>query len=150
MLELDNPTRICNKRRFYLLYKTNYRRYNGILPGINDYCSRHNFQPFLKKMNDDAVSNPGSAFIFLTTQCSIFFCILLLYHIFIASYMNLFEFYSIFFTQLLIHVIYYLPPLQMFCVHYWLRTRAIYSAMPTLYPQAIEAYEVSMHFVYQI
>ena len=43
-----------------------------------------------------------------------FICIILLYHLFIACYMNIFEFYSVFFTQLLIHVIYYLPPLLMF------------------------------------
>ena len=42
-----------------------------------------------------------------------FVCILLLYHLLSACYMNIFEFYSIFFRQLLIKIIYYLPPLLM-------------------------------------
>ena len=55
-------------------------------------------------MNDNAPSNPGSSFVFLMTSHTIFvvFCYFITF--FILCYMNLLEFYSILYTQLLIPV----------------------------------------------
>ena len=56
-------------------------------------------------MNDNARSNPGSSFIFLMTSHTIF--VIFYYYItfFIVCYMNILEFHSILYTQLLIPVI---------------------------------------------
>ena len=80
-----------------------------------------------------------SASIFLTTLHSIFFAFYYFITKFVACYLNIYEFYSIFFIQLLIHVILLTSTVDVFVL---LRTRAIYSVMRTLYPEAIEAYEV--------
>ena len=56
-------------------------------------------------MNDSARSNPGTSFIFLMTSHTI--SVVFYYYItcFILCYMNILEFHSILYTQLLIPVI---------------------------------------------
>ena len=56
-------------------------------------------------MNDDAQSNPESSFIFLMTLHTIFVIFYYYITIFIQCYMNIIEFHSILYTQLLISVI---------------------------------------------
>ena len=125
MLELDNPMSICNKRRVYLLYITNlddimgYSQVYTVI--INDDCSRLSHVwptaqfPAIFEGNEWPRRIESRICIYLFNDLAqYFFCILLLYLFFIACYMNIFKFYSIFFTQLLIHVIYYLPPLLIF------------------------------------
>ena len=71
---------------------------------------------FLNKMNDNAQSNPGSSFIFLMTSHTIF--VVFYYYIifFILCYMNILEFHSILYTQLLIIVILLTSTVDHFCV----------------------------------
>ena len=56
-------------------------------------------------MNDNARSNPGSSFIFLMTSHSIFVVFDYYITFFILYYMNILEFHSILYIQLLIPVI---------------------------------------------
>ena len=60
---------------------------------------------FWNKIDDNARSNPGSSFIFLMTSQTIY--VIFYYYITfcILCYMNILEFHSIFYTQLLIPVI---------------------------------------------
>ena len=60
---------------------------------------------FWKKMNDSARSNPASSFIFLMTLHAIFSVFYYYNTFFILCYMNISEFHSILYTQLLIPVI---------------------------------------------
>ena len=73
---------------------------------------------FWKKMNDNAQSNPGSSFIFLRTLHTVFVVFYYYITFFILCYMNILEFHSILYTQLLI-LSYYLPPLLMFLCADW-------------------------------
>ena len=125
MFELDNPTSICNKRRVYLLYVTNFDDIMGYsqvcMIIISDDCSRLShvwpmaqFLPIFEENERPSRIESQVCIYLFNDLAQYFFCILLLYHFFIACCMNIFKFYSIFFTQLLIHVIYYLPPLLMF------------------------------------
>ena len=59
--------------------------------------------------------------------------------------MNIFDFYSILFKQIIFDITY--PHFSSFCVAYWLRTLAIYSAMPTLYPQLLKPMKCFIRFV---
>ena len=56
-------------------------------------------------MNNNARSNPGSSFIFLITSHTIFVVFYYYITFFIICYMNILEFHSILYTQLLIPVI---------------------------------------------
>ena len=60
---------------------------------------------FWKKMNYNARSNPRSLFIFLMTSHTIFVVFYYYIYFFILCYMNILEFHSILYTQLLIPVI---------------------------------------------
>ena len=57
------------------------------------------------KMNDNARSNPGSSFIFLMTSHTIFLVFYYYITFFILFYINILEFHSILYAQLLIPVI---------------------------------------------
>ena len=143
MLELNNPTSICDKRWGNLLYITNfddimgYSQVYSII--INDDCSRLSHvwltAQFLAIFEENEwprrIEYRFCIYLF-NDLAQYFVCILLLYHLFIACYMKIVEFYTIFFTQLLImsYITYFYC--WCICVAYWLRTRAIYSVMPTL------------------
>ena len=60
---------------------------------------------FWKKMNDNARSNPGSSFIFLMILHTVFVVFYYYITFFILCYMNILEFHSIVYTQLLFAVI---------------------------------------------
>ena len=60
---------------------------------------------FWKKMNNNARSNRGSSFIFLIISHTIFIELYYYFTFIILCYMNIFEFHSILYTQLLIPVI---------------------------------------------
>ena len=71
---------------------------------------------FWNKMIDNARSNPGSSFILLMTSHTIF--VIFYYYItfFILCYMNILEFHSILYTQILIPVILLTSTVDVFLV----------------------------------
>ena len=92
---------------------------------------------FWKKMNDNARSNPGSSFIFLTSHTIfvIFYYYHFLFTFFILCYMNILELLSILYTQLLIPVILLTSTVDVFVLLTGFEPRpCIYSATLTLYP----------------
>ena len=141
MFLLDNPTSICNKRRVYLLYKTNFDDIMGYSEVTWLFKCLVTWSGFEAAKTAPWQSRDSTRYTFLLQQAQFlaifeenewrriesqvcmylfndlaqyFFSHSIIISLFIACYMNIFEFYSIFFTQLLIRVIYYLPPLLMF------------------------------------
>ena len=88
--------------------------------------------PFLEE-NECQSSIESRVFIYLFNDFTHYFCgIQLLYHF---LYSTLYEHITILYTQLLIPVILLTSTVDIFVLLIaWSRTRAIYSAMPTLYP----------------
>ena len=121
------------RARTYIYTSRTYARiYIGHSSANASTISSH----FWKKLNDNTRSNPGTSFIFLMTSHTIYVVFYYYITFFIQCYMNILEFHSMLYTQLLIPVILLISTMLMFLCADWNRTSAIYSPTPTLYPEA--------------